>query len=329
MKKFHHHKIVILSGHRISGQDLAEDDCPPLGFDVGIRAKNFEKFIRFMSREMHVVSLREITDFLLGKADVPDRAVAIMLDDGYMDNYRNAFPILKRYQVPATIFLVTGHVNTPSLFWWDRIGEILKRTRVIAFRTIEIKKIIGSRLDSLPDTLRVETLSQRNSVWERFTGSLRPCHPEQVAHVIEVMEKLLAVKSDAHPEHHLALTWDQVQEMHRSGIDFGAHTVSHPFLPSLSPDRLTAEVLGSKEAIEKHLGKPVTAFAYPYGELPSADFDIKRLLSDNGFQCAFLYKDGFVSKASNPFQLKRMGVGDISLGMMVREMTAVLTEDEG
>jgi len=65
-----------------------------------------------------------------------------------------------------------------------------------------------------------------------------------------------------HPGH---LTWDEIATMQQAGMHFGAHTISHPYLPFLSESLADTEISGSKAALEAHLGRPVTVFAFPYG----------------------------------------------------------------
>lgn len=91
----------------------------------------FETHIRGLATRGHqFVSLDQIADFLCGKASLPDLAVGITLDDGYQDNYLNAFPILEQYQVPASIFLVSGLMGDTNR-WMD--GRGFSRRRLMSW----------------------------------------------------------------------------------------------------------------------------------------------------------------------------------------------------
>lgn len=98
------------------------------------------------------------------------------------------------------------------------------------------------------------------------------------------------------------LTWTQIEEMHRWGIDFGAHTLTHPDLTRTSPDQANTEVCGGKTILEQALGAPVACFAYPYGfyNQPVRDL-IKR-----NFTCACSDKLGFIKEGSDVFALERV-----------------------
>ena len=80
---------------------------------------NFEKQMQFIKEHMQTISLNELIDCLVKKKPSPPKSIVITLDDGYENIYHYAYPILKKYQIPATIFLVTGYIDTAKNFWWD------------------------------------------------------------------------------------------------------------------------------------------------------------------------------------------------------------------
>lgn len=73
------------------------------------------------------------------------------------------------------------------------------------------------------------------------------------------------------------LTWQEIREMHRHGIVFGSHTMSHPKLHGMAWSEITLELKGSRQVIEQELGATVESFAYPYA-FPEADREFKRAL---------------------------------------------------
>lgn len=101
------------------------------------------------------------------------------------------------------------------------------------------------------------------------------------------------------------LTWPQVQEMYRYGIAFGAHTVTHPRLPELEPERAKPEILGSKHAVEDALGSPCEHFAYPYGALDEAS---RQWVAEAGFTLACSTRSGFNHLARDPLVLHRIEI---------------------
>lgn len=105
--------VVVLLYHRVNhlNRDL---------FNINVTPDNFERHIRILKNHYNVITFND-----LKRNDIKEPSVIITFDDGYYDNYKYAFPILKKYQVPATIFITSGGVDTGKEFWWDRLETVL------------------------------------------------------------------------------------------------------------------------------------------------------------------------------------------------------------
>lgn len=106
-------------------------------------------------------------------------------------------------------------------------------------------------------------------------------------------------------DHERFITWAQVQEMSAAGMDIQAHTLSHPHLRALAPDTAMKEIAESKAILEKRLGKPVVALAYPFGEYNNAVID---LVKRAGFESAVTINSGYLQRADELFTLHRIRV---------------------
>ncbi len=98
------------------------------------------------------------------------------------------------------------------------------------------------------------------------------------------------------------LGWSEIEEMHRAGIDFGSHTATHPDLTRIPFERAEGEIRQSKAAIEDRLGRPATAFAYPYGRHTAA----VREIVGREFRSACSTRLGKIRRDSDPHQLSRV-----------------------
>jgi peptidoglycan/xylan/chitin deacetylase (PgdA/CDA1 family) len=119
-----------------------------------------------------------------------------------------------------------------------------------------------------------------------------------------VGEKAAAKPADRLPpwENRLMLSWAEIHEMHREGISFGAHTLTHPDLTRLSAERIETEVGVSKDVLEQALGSPVSCFAYPYGRYDRRSREIVQKF----FACACSDELGLVTGGSDPFGFERV-----------------------
>jgi peptidoglycan/xylan/chitin deacetylase (PgdA/CDA1 family) len=107
----------------------------------------------------------------------------------------------------------------------------------------------------------------------------------------------------------VCMTWDEIRESQKAGIEFGSHTANHPKLYDLDVPQIHAELKESKAAIENEIGKPVRSFAYPYA-FPSTDRAFVKvlveLLKETGYDSGVTTKIGLAAKNDDPFALKRL-----------------------
>lgn len=262
----------------------------------GTPVQVFEKQMEGISRYYSVYPLEELVERAIHD-DIPPRAVAITFDDGYKDNYQNAFPVLKRLGLPATIFLTTGVIGSQFCIWHDRLFCAFEETPVSEVAIGKIRYPIG-------------TLSEKEIAVKAFREYLRKYHYSRWDDLLQQLCADLRIKSVACGEPFQKLSWSDIELMGRSGITFGAHTVSHPILTALSLSEARNEILASKETIEKRLGTPVRLFAYPNGT--SGDFNepIKDILKEAGFLGAVTTLWGVNGTSTDPFELKRISLSD-------------------
>lgn len=111
------------------------------------------------------------------------------------------------------------------------------------------------------------------------------------------------------------MTWDMIREMSGGGMDFGAHTVTHPILANLTAEEQGVELSESRLRLERQLGRSVTSLSYPVGKRESFNDDTRAALSHHGFDWAFSYYGGHSSGAGiDRFDIPRVAVeSDVSL----------------
>jgi peptidoglycan/xylan/chitin deacetylase (PgdA/CDA1 family) len=116
--------LTILAYHRILPPDNG------FMFDEGVISASpevFERQMKFVKENFNVISFKDLQG-VLNRNEKEDQKpyLIITFDDGYLDNYTYAYPILKKYGLPATIFLTVNYIGTNLIFWWDQIACALK-----------------------------------------------------------------------------------------------------------------------------------------------------------------------------------------------------------
>lgn len=260
-------------------------------------AAEFARIVEWITAWFNVLPLDGAVK-RLQEGTLPARAATITFDDGYEDNFSIALPILKQFGVPATFFIATGFLDGGRM-WNDTIIEAIRgcRTRVLDLTDIGL----GEHT--------VDTPAARITAISALIGKVKYLPPDERVQVTEA----IAFAAKVIPPQNLMMTSKQVVAMRQSGMQIGAHTMSHPILANLSLDEARAEMRGSKSYLESLLGEAVSLFAYPNGR-PGIDYrhEHARLAQEIGFEAAVATAWGVASRKSDRFQLPRFTPWDRS-----------------
>ena len=286
--------LRILYYHRVN------DQADP--FFPAISTSLFDEQMRYVSRHYKVVSLAEALDRL--QCGSRESVIAVTFDDGYQDNFQNAFPILQRYGIPATVFLTTGSLDSREPLWFERLANACKKTD---------KEFLDMEMD-LPRRFYLRTPEERLQTNAAVFELLRRTDDSNRRVLLQQILRALAVTSEADRTGQM-LTWDQVRTMKQQSIDFGGHTVTHPFISRMLTDRVIWEASECKRRIEEELQSPVRYFAYPNGR--EEDFGLwnKDLLRSAGYQAAVTTIWGMNYRSTDPMELRRGGPWEDSAAM--------------
>ncbi len=272
------------------------------GFYPETATKVFERQIAHLSKNYEIIPLDEVSLRITTGRSLR-RSVAITFDDGFRDNYEKAYPILKRYNAPATIFVAAGYIESGDIPWFIRLRYIFKNTDRTRFQL----RAIGSD-GVMPMTSRSERFAASQVAMEYLM--LLP-ERDRASLIRDLADDLKVAGFDELGN--LMLDWRQIREMSENGISMGAHTVTHPNLNSVPLGKAEWEIRTSKETIEQNIRSPVTSFAYPFGRLQQFSRQHVDLLKALQFKCAVTTELGVVSHKSNVFELHRSAPWDFHM----------------
>ena len=283
------HHLAILRYHAICEPHTCKYADP----SICVSPRAFEEQLRYLTSRYTVVRLPDAVRALTQHLRFPENAVALTFDDGYADNLEAA-RLLHRFGVSATFYITAGCLAEGHPFWPVELRWLLARIRDPQLQ-----------LSTAGHTIRLPcaTVTQQSAAVRHLTQVFK-------ANPISVREELrqqLRTLSDHLDAPRVMLTWDEVREMHRLGMTIGAHTMTHPNLPSAGPTEATNEIVASKQCLDAQVGSPVTMFSYPNGGAERYyTEELGRVVRDAGFLAATTSSNGLVGSESDLFALARI-----------------------
>ena len=279
--------ILVLNYHRV-GDGTASPHDRGL-WSAGAEA--FDKQVGLLARHFDVISPGDFETAARGRG----RHVMITFDDGYLDNYEVAFPILRRHRVPATFFVATGFIDRQALPWWDEIAWLVRGT---ARSQLDLRPWFDA-----PLLLGAQRQPQIQAVLRRFKALE---FSESRAMLAALREVSGLTPPDTVAGHWM--DWNMIREMSDNGMTIGGHTVNHPVLSRLPRERQREEIEGCGARILAETGRPMEYFAYPVGNRWAFNDDTVACLEAAGVRRAFSYYGGEATPASPRFDTPRVAV---------------------
>jgi peptidoglycan/xylan/chitin deacetylase (PgdA/CDA1 family) len=263
-------------------------------FPDEVDAARFDRVCKWIKQWFNVLPLDEAVR-RLGVGQLPARAMAITFDDGYRDNCELALPILKRHGLSATFFVATGYLDGGRM-WNDTIVETLRCT---ALPTLDVDDLLGTGYGAMP----LGDATQRRQAIDRILPVVKyrlPAERLRITSELTGRARVGALPDD------LMMDSEQVVQLHRAGMQIGAHTVTHPILSRIAEPDVLQELSQSKAGLEALIGSTVSLFAYPNGA-PGTDFGEREVQAARtcGFAAAVTTGWGVARSDTDVYRLPR------------------------
>ena len=242
------HRVVILAYHSFSEKFLY--------LDMSVPPSIFFEQVGYLCRSFQVKILSKLLTDLASESGISEDVAVITVDDGYEDNFVPLSEIAKKFHARSTVYLTTDCIDLgePTTVMW-----IMMAIHHAATSTIHIPEI------SL-DPLFIRTPSEKESAIKIIDGSLKPLSAERRKEIVDLLLDRSGVGEYVRElGKAVMLSWDQINQMHEMGIEFGGHTLTHPVLSLLESKEVHKEISQSIRRIKEMIGIETITFAYPYG----------------------------------------------------------------
>ena len=262
-----------------------------------VTPETFERHMAFLAKNFNVIPLEELITGIKPKAQKKTVCV-ITFDDGWSDFYKNAYPVLSRLSLPATVFLPTNFIGSNQSFWTDTLSRMLCRERVFPRALPAADPASAAYVHSIlfcrsKDERRVEEAISR----------LKPLPPGQRDAVLNALSAYFEEAPGLASRHFL--NWDEIAAMRDSGIiSFGSHTASHPILTTITEPQIVDELEQSRAELLSHgaADPSFVPFCYPNGNYSR---NIETLVQQAGYSAAVTTQPGPISLPADQYSLCR------------------------
>jgi peptidoglycan/xylan/chitin deacetylase (PgdA/CDA1 family) len=282
LRRINKNDPVVLMYHRI-----LQDE-----FINGLAPQEFERQIVYINKHFNIVSIEELLCDVKSNSVKP-YSLALTFDDGHYDFYSNAWPILKKYNLPASLYITTGFVDGTTWLWPDLLKYILLNSNTAILQ-----------VENLGD---ISTHQKEHHIsWHKLGDYCLTLSPEErntLLYKLAADAKILVSDAPKQPFH--SVTWPQLQEMHSEGLVVGSHTVTHPILSSLSRENLHYELATSASAIQQHLGAVPAGICYPNGRPEDISEAVIKAAELTGYTYGLMGRSSKLNPA-RPFKIGRI-----------------------
>jgi peptidoglycan/xylan/chitin deacetylase (PgdA/CDA1 family) len=229
---------------------------------------------------------------------IPPGAVAVTLDDGYLDALQVAAPILTELAVPATCFVNTDRLDEEHERFWD----VLER---VFLGDVQVPPVLNLSAGGHDVQMPTATAGERADALDALNRMAWPLTAAGRAEITGAVVKWSGVSRPPRATHRV-MTVDDIRDFaSRPGLSIGAHSVHHLALSTQSAETKRQELLDDKRTLEGVLNRAVNLFAYPYGDYDAETIGVVR---DCGFHAAFTVDSGRFSAGTNRFLIPRFEV---------------------
>ena len=292
------HPCIILNYHRIVDDSSRYLSKGPV---VHHHLKHLQKEIPYLKKIYRILSMDEVVYRMNSGLGFKKPSVAITFDDGYLDNYTLAYPVLKKHGVPVTIYLATSFIGTLERTWTDQIELALLETKKDRF-------ILPELLSN--EKLRIRTKEEREQVNIKVAEALKVGPDEERKELMRNLFKILELDDTCRSnlKSRMMLNWGEVQKMAQNDITIGAHSHTHPILSRMPFQEAKEDIFISKKVIEKNLGIKAKHFAFPNGREEDFTEELRDYCRQIGFESVSSVVYGMNNGHNgNVMSLKRIG----------------------
>jgi peptidoglycan/xylan/chitin deacetylase (PgdA/CDA1 family) len=265
-------------------------DCP---VDI------FESQMKYLRRNFNVIPLQEALTIAGDAVRNFNSEIILTFDDGLRNNCTIAYPILLRYELPATFFVCPGLIESRTWQWAYEMEQ----------------RLLGCHLNRLNQICEQLGIGEQERKGNNGSGVV-----ETIIELMKKMDNDRRIRSEhfirsltpdyntTKRQHDLydTMSWDELQSMDPELITIGSHTVHHQLLTRIPSEEMQYQIKESKQWLQRRLKRPVDFFCYPNGDY---DASIAHVVAQN-YKAAVTTESGYFTKGDDVYEINRIPAAD-------------------
>ena len=241
---------------------------------LSVKSENFYNQLLYIQENYEPISLDSLISRLKDN-NLSGNEVSITFDDGYLDNLSNMLPVINSLKIPVTVFIPTNFIDKNDEFWWDKIEQIVIKTKKLKINFSIGKKNYSYRLsDAKEKILAIDNICKE---LKKFT-------PSEIQHFVKIFHTISGATLEERRTHLIMGQNDILKLSNSRLVTIGSHAHSHTRLSILSKDQQKKEFILSKNLLQKIIGKDIHFISYPFGSQIDFTSETEGLVQNCGYK---------------------------------------------
>lgn len=281
-------RLTIVTFHRVLPPSLLAQYPMP---GIAVTPDELDYFLRVYRHHYTVGTLHDMAGRHAAGERPRKPLLAVTFDDGQIDNYLFARPVLQAHGIKASFYVVTTAADANEMLWHDRMAFAVRSA--LATRRLGLSEWLADLgVPTGSEDLAAAAVAQAKQ--------LTPAQRESRLHALDRLSGGIG-----RPEWDGMMNWEHLRQLQREGHEIGSHSQTHPILPLVEEQVLRAEILGSKARLEEQLDHEVTSFCYPNGD---HDSRVVAEVCKAGYRYAVTTAYGLNPMGAPPFTMRRIDI---------------------
>jgi peptidoglycan/xylan/chitin deacetylase (PgdA/CDA1 family) len=279
-----------------------------------VRPEALREQLRYLKKHFQVIAPEDFQSCIQRGEALPPRSVLITCDDGLLNTLTDMLPVLREENVPCLFFVTSASArDLPGILWYEELFHLMRG------------KPIGQLAAMLPaDNGASQAPQNFQAEWWSVIERASRLTAEARAGWMTEARAYCGPQPVRSEKRYRLLNVSELRKLADAGMTIGAHTRTHPVLSLASEEETWREIVDSKVEIERALGRPVWAFAYPFGNPATIGEREFRVAREAGYSCGFLNVEQWAGEESNQFAIARTHVtADMTLPEFAAHLSGV------